>query len=131
MDMWEHQELSKYNRYILDKIISKFDHPEFNIYELVKEAVSYKCILPSQNELVMDTYYHVSEYLLRNDFATEKKEMTAYILTSKGMELKKCGSLGKYEEHYEKRGKKSFLYSWINKIMTSENTHGPLVHHYE
>jgi predicted transcriptional regulator len=119
MDAWQPtQELSKYNRYILDKIIAGFEEHPFNIYELIREAVSYKCILPSQNELVMDTYYNIAEYLLKYEFIIEKKEMSSYILTSKGIELKKCGSIEKYEELYLRKNKKSFLHALISKMKT-------------
>lgn len=67
-------DLSKYNRYILNRILDRFTaDKEFNIYELVEESVSYKCILPSQNELVMETYYTIKEHLLLKDFIIEKK----------------------------------------------------------
>ena len=47
------QDLSKYNRYILNRIVARFTaEKEFNIYELVSESVSHKCILPSQNVLI-------------------------------------------------------------------------------
>jgi hypothetical protein len=126
------QELSKYNRYILDKIIASFEENPFNIYELIREAVSYKCILPSQNELVMDTYYNVVEYLLKYEFIIEKKEMSSYILTGKGIELKKCGSMEKYEELYLRKSKKSFLHTLISKIKTgNEPEANVLVEYYE
>jgi len=123
--------MSKYNRYILGRILPHFTDPEFNIYELVKEAVSYKCILPSQNELVMDTSYHVCQYLLHYEFVLERKEMTAYVVTAKGIELKKCGSLEKFEEMHGQRNKKSFLHSWVSRRKPSEITPETLVGYYE
>jgi len=103
-------DLSKYNKYILNKIIKDFAvNADFNIYELVKESVSYKCILPSQNELIMDTYYTIKECLVVNGFIVEQKEMTSYLLTGKGIDLKACGSIDKYEEKYIKKKKRSFL----------------------
>lgn len=116
------QELSKYNRYILNRIIDGFEvDRDFNVYELVKESVSYKCILPSQNELVMDTYYNIKEYLVLHDFVVEKKEMISYILTGKGIDLKSLGSLDKYEENELKKNKKSLFHSLFFK---SKKSHG-------
>ena len=104
------QGLSKYNKYILNKIVGRFDATnDFNIYELISESVSYKCILPSQNELIMDTYYCIKEYLLINGFIAENKEMISYIATGKGMQLTLAGSIEKYEENEISRNKKSIL----------------------
>src|SRR5579872_769929 len=104
------QELSKYNKYILDKILKSFDSDkDFNIYALVEESVSYKCILPSQNELVMETYYTLKEYLIACQFIMEKKEMTAYTLTGKGIQLKALGSIEKYEEQELRKNRKSIF----------------------
>jgi len=110
------EELSKYNKYILDKIIPGFViSTEFNIYELVRESVSYKCILPSQNGLIMDTYYTIKEHLLTNEFVVEKKEMTSYFLTGKGIELKAAGSIEKFEERVSKKNKKSLFHTLFSK----------------
>ncbi len=110
------QELSKYNRFILNRILSGFQvDREFNIYELVKESVSYKCILPSQNELIMETYYSIKEYLLSNNFVTERKEMSSYFLTGKGIDLKATGSIEKFEELMTKKTKKSILQTLLSK----------------
>jgi hypothetical protein len=119
-DFMRNIELSKYNRYILNKIIPGFGaDKDFNIYELVKESVSYKCILPSQNELVMETYYDIKEYLVLNEYVIERKEMTSYILTGKGIELKGCESIEKYEEQQMKQNKKSF---WQTLFLRNKNT---------
>ncbi len=104
------QSLSKYNKYILNKIIDRFEAGrDFNIYELISESVSYKCILPSQNELIMDTYYCIKEYLVINGFIIENKEMISYTATGKGLQLKQAGSFEKYEQNEINRNKKSIL----------------------
>lgn len=108
--------LSKYNRHILNRILSGFQvDKEFNIYELVSESVSHKCILPSQNELIMETFYTIKEYLLNNSFVTERKEMTAYILTGKGIDLKTAGSIDMFEEIIAKKNKKTLLQTLLSK----------------
>lgn len=110
------QKLSKYNRFILNRILSGFDvDKEFNIYELVKESVSYKCILPSQNELIMETYYSIKEFLLTNNFVTEIKEMSAYFLTGKGINLKASGSIENFEELMTKKAQKNILQMLLSK----------------
>ncbi len=110
------EELSKYNRYILNRIITGFEiDKDVNIYELVRESVSYKCILPSQNELVMDTYYSITEYLLNHDFVVERKEMTSYVLTGRGIDLKTAGTLDKYEEAEIRKNKKPLWYNFFFK----------------
>ncbi len=94
----------------MNKIISGFlVDSDFSIYQLVRESVSYKCILPSQNELIMDTFYTIKEHLIANDFIIEKKEMTSYFLTGKGIRLKTLGSIEKFEESESKRTKRSIL----------------------
>jgi hypothetical protein len=104
------QSLSKYNKYILNKIIGRFEAGrDFNIYEMISESVSYKCILPSQNELIMDTYYCIKEYLVINGFLIENKEMTSYTATGKGLQLKQAGSIEKFEENEINKNKKSIL----------------------
>ena len=104
------QTLSKYNSYILDKIIPRFEiKRDFSIYELVKESVCYKCILPSQNEIIMETYYAIKDFLLMNGFITEQKEMTSYFLTGKGIRLFGAGSIEKFDEQERKRNKQSIL----------------------
>jgi len=96
--------LSKYDRYILNKIIVGFDvDRDFNIYELVEDSVSYKCLLPSQNTIIMETYYAIKEHLLAYGFLIEKKEMSHYFLTEKGRQLKAFGSLESYEAKTKKR----------------------------
>lgn len=110
------EELSKYNRYILNRIITGFEiDKDVNIYELVRESVSYKCILPSQNELVMDTYYSITEYLLNHHFVVERKEMTSYVLTGRGIDLKTAGTLDKYEEAEIRKNKKPLWYNFFFK----------------
>jgi hypothetical protein len=106
------QGLSKYNRYILNKIVGRFDaSKDFNIYELISESVSYKCILPSQNELIMDTYYCIKEYLVINGFIIENKEMISYVATAKGIHLKLAGSFEKFEETELSKSKKSIFHT--------------------
>jgi hypothetical protein len=126
------QELSKYNKYILDKIIKDFDAgKDFNIYALVEESVSYKCILPSQNELVMETYYTIKEYLIAYSFIIEKKEMTAYLLTGKGIQLKTLGSIEKYEEQELRKNKKSiFQFLFKTKPNQKQKAYPDLVTEY-
>jgi hypothetical protein len=115
------QELSKYNLYILDRIICSFATDKaFNIYTLIEESVLHKCILPSQNEIVMETYYAVKEFLVNNDFVVEQKEMTAYVLTGKGMELKACGSLEQYNTRMRKKNKTSFLRALFTRKQKSK-----------
>jgi len=124
------QELSKYNKYILDKILKGFDiDKDFNIYELIEESVSYKCILPSQNELVMETYYMIKEYLIAHQFIIEKKEMTAYVLSGKGIQLKNLGSIEKYEEQEIKKNKKS-IFQFLFKNKPKQKTYPDLVAEY-
>ncbi len=129
------QELSKYNRYILNRVLADFSvDREFNIYELVSESVSYKCILPSQNELIMETYYAIKEYLLLKQFVIEKKEMSAYFLTGKGIDLKLAGSIEKYELTELKKNKKSFLQTIFSLKTYKPKTyplHKGLIEYYE
>ncbi len=108
--------LSKYDRYILNRIIGAFDvEKDFNIYELIEESVSYKCLLPSQNTIIMETYYAIKEYLLACGFLVEKKEMSHYLLTAKGVQLKALGSIEKYEEREMKTRRKSFIYKFFSR----------------
>ena len=128
------QELSKYNRYILNKILPSFCvGAEFNIYELVSDSVSYKCILPSQHELIMETFYSITEYLIANDFIIERKEMSSYLLTSKGIHLKNMGSIEKFEERAFKKSKKNFFQFLFSKDTYRSNRPkiGGLIEHYE
>ncbi len=104
------ESLSKYNKYILNKIIDGFTTDiDFNVYELVKESVSYKCILPSQNALIMETYYSIKEFLLLYGFLLEKKEMTIYSLTEKGKKLKNIGTIEKFEEYEHRKSRPSIF----------------------
>lgn len=128
------QELSRYNKYILNKILPGFCIGcEFNIYELVSDSVSYKCILPSQNELIMETFYSITEYLITNHFITERKEMSSYLLTGKGIDLKNAGSVEKFEERSLKKSKKNFFQTLFSKDTYRSKTPGMggLVEHYE
>lgn len=111
--------LSKYDRYILNRIIGAFEvGKDFNIYELVEESVSYKCLLPSQNTIIMETYYAIKEHLLARGFLIEKKEMSHYYLTEKGIQLKESGSIEKYEERETKMKKRSFIHKFFLKNPT-------------
>jgi hypothetical protein len=106
--------LPKYDKFILNRIISGFTaDKEFNVYELVRDAVSYKCIIPSQNELIMETFFNIKEFLVINEFVVELKEMSAYVLTGKGIELVACGSLEKYEENKSRKNKRSIIHSFF------------------
>ena len=114
--------LSKYDRYILNRIIGAFEvDKDFNIYELIEESVSYKCLLPSQNTIIMETYYAIKEHLLACGFLIEKKEMSNYFLTEKGVQLKALGSIEKYEEKELRMKRKSFLHKFFLR-----NTQGQL-----
>jgi predicted transcriptional regulator len=105
------ENLSKYNKYILNRIIGAFSaDKDFNVYELVRESVSYKCILPSQNALIMETYYAIKEYLLLFGFLMEKQEMIVYSLTEKGQRLKDMGTIEKYEEYELRKSKPSIFH---------------------
>ncbi|MCD6013050.1 MAG: hypothetical protein K0Q79_2912 [Flavipsychrobacter sp.] len=130
-----HQELSKYNRYILNRILAGFaTNQEFNIYELVSESVSYKCILPSQNELIMETYHAIKEYLLLNQFIVEKNEMVAYFLTGRGIALIQAGSIEKYDITEFKKQKRSILqtlFSWKKYSPVNYLVSKGLIEHYE
>ena len=102
--------LSTYDRYILNRILHAFKAEEnFNIYDLVEESVSHKCILPSQNSIILDTYYCIKEYLVAQGFVIEKREMISYVLTSKGIQLKLSGSIEKYEASASKKNKPSII----------------------
>jgi hypothetical protein len=115
--------LSKYNKYILNRIISGFaTDKDFNIYELVRESVSYKCILPSQNALIMETYYAIKEYLLMYGFLIEKKEMTIYSLTEKGKQLKGIGTIENFEEQELKKNSPSIFHKLFFKNKHQQNT---------
>ncbi len=104
------QELSNYQRFILNKIIISFDAGNnLNIYELVKIAVSSNRILPSQNALIMETYYTLKEYLLANNMAIEKEEMTAYLLTEKGKQLITCRTIEEFENRELKKERKTII----------------------
>ena len=117
--------LSKYNKYILNRILSGFtSDKDFNVYELVRASVSYKCILPSQNALIMETYYFIKEYLLQYGFVTEKQEMTVYALTEKGMHLRALGSMEKYEEYELRRNKPSIFNKLFFKNKNQQNALG-------
>jgi hypothetical protein len=108
--------LSKYDRYILNKIIIKFEvDNDFNIYELVEEAVSYKCLLPSQNTIIMETYYAIKEHLIACGFLTEKREMSNYFLTERGRQLKAIGSIERFEEKESKMKKRSLIQKFFFK----------------
>jgi hypothetical protein len=89
--------LSKYQNFILNKIIDNFEtSTDFNIYDLVEKAVAARCILSSQNALVMDTFYIIKEQLLAVGLLTEQEEMVSYRLTDKrpGAEkLPLCGAI--------------------------------------
>jgi len=103
--------LSTYDRYILNRIIAGFmADKDFNIYELVEESVSYKCLLPSQNTIIMETYYSIKEHLLAYGFLIEKKEMSNYYLTEKGRQLKAAGSIEKFEDKESKMKRRSIIH---------------------
>lgn len=132
-DFLPNQQLSRYNRYILNRILSGFEvSRDFNVYELVKVSVSYKCILPSENELVMETYYTIKEFLVANEFLVEKKEMSSYVLTGKGIRLKELGSIEKYEDK-EVRKKRSILDILLfkNKNKPGDHPYKAMVEYYE
>jgi predicted transcriptional regulator len=100
--------LSNYSNYILCRSLASFDETKpFNIYLIIEDAVSHKHILASQNALVLDTYYEIKEYLLQNGFILERKEMTEYTLTAKGIQLKEAGSAEKFNEVMLRRLKPS------------------------
>ena len=108
--------LSNYDRCILNRIIGSFEvAKDFNIYGLVEEAVSYKCLLPSQNTIIMETYYAIKEYLIASGFLIEKKEMSDYVLTEKGEQLKSSGTLEKFEEKEWKSKRRSFIQKFFSK----------------
>jgi len=108
--------LSKYDRYILNKIIIGFNaDKDFNIYELVEEAVSYKCLLPSQNTIIMETYYAIKEHLIAYGFMIEKKEMSNYFLTERGRLLKSVGTIEGFEEKESKMKRRSLLHRFFFK----------------
>ncbi len=112
--------LSKYNKYILNRIIGAFTaDKDFNIYELVRESVSYKCILPSQNALIMETYYAIKEYLLFWGFLLEKQEMIVYALTEKGKRLKEMGTIEKYEDYESRKNRPSIFHKLFFEKPTS------------
>jgi hypothetical protein len=102
--------LSTYDRYILNRILPAFSaEKNFNIYDLVEESVSHKCILPSQNSIIMDTFYCIKEYLVAQGFVLEKREMISYVLTGKGIQLKLSGSIEKYEANASRKNKPSII----------------------
>ncbi len=102
--------LSTYDRYILNRILPAFSaEKNFNIYDLVEESVSHKCMLPSQNSIIMDTFYCIKEYLVSQGFVLEKREMISYVLTGKGIQLKLSGSIEKYEAYASRKNKPSII----------------------
>jgi len=112
--------LSTYDRYILNRILHSFNAEEnFNIYDLVEESVSHKCMLPSQNSIIMDTFYCIKEYLVAQGFIIEKREMISYVLTGKGIQLKLSGSIEKYEAYAFKKNKPSI----INFLFKNKRVH--------
>ena len=117
--------LTPYQRLVLNKIITDFDGSnDLNIYELIKTAVSQKCILASQNALIMETYFVLKEHLVSNRFMIEKQEMSSYILTEKGRKLRTCKSLDEFEKQALKKDKQSFIrkiFFSSRKDFTSEN----------
>ena len=113
-------ELSNYGKFVLNKIINAFDETkDFNLYELVRESVSNKYILASQNVLIMETYFMIKDYLVFNMLVIEKKEMCSYILTGKGAQLKRCGSLEKYEYLEFNQNGKSMLHRFFPRNKNS------------
>lgn len=89
---------------------------EFNIYELVKNAVALKCILPSQNSLVMETYYAIKEYLLILGVVIEKEEMSSYFLTDKGKKIITFHSIEEFEKTVIKKKRTIFQILFHRKM---------------
>lgn len=103
--------LSKYQKFILNKIIAGFEeNKEINIHDLVQGIVSQKCILPNQTELVTETVYMLKEYLLANEMAIEKEEMTAYLLTEKGCRLMASHTIEQFEKNESGKNKRSVMH---------------------
>jgi len=127
--------LSRYQRFILNKIIHDLDtDKEFNLFAFIENAVSQKCILPSQNGLIIETYYALKEYLLNRSLVIEREEMAAYRLTEKGKQFIACSTSEEFELRELKKDKKSLLHRFLynnNNILFSFNTKKQILTNYE
>jgi hypothetical protein len=90
--------LSIYERNILNKIIGGFKpENDFNLYELVQDAVSPNFVFPSQNGEILETFYDLRDYLLSKGIIHEIREMQTYRVTSNGTLLVQCGTIECYD----------------------------------
>ncbi len=90
--------LSTYERNILNKIIPGFDSDkEFNLYDLIQDAISPNFIFPSQNGDILETFYELRDYLLGKGVISEVHEMQTYQVTDLGKTLKTCGTIEGYD----------------------------------
>ena len=90
--------LSIYERNILNKVIGGFSpEKDFNLFDLVQEAISPNFIFPSQNGEILETFYDLRDYLLSRGLVTEVQEMQTYRVTHNGQLLQNCGSIENYD----------------------------------
>ena len=89
MEICSSNQLTEFQRYILNRIIASFDlNKDLNIYEVISAALCHKDISSNQQPLIIETYDAIKSFLVSNEFVVERKDKILYRFTDKSIELK-------------------------------------------